>query len=713
MRSFLSCILALTVLAVIAAPPARADDGDLSGPFNYTTHDCGFDDTGRDVAVQPDGKVVVVGSAGAASDMCVVRFNPDSSLDPTFGAAGAGANVFDGDGESRVSFGGDDVPFSVALQPDGKIVIAGSTDAAGGPDFALLRLNSDGTRDTTFNDIPAPNAFNGDGRLTVDIGTTDGGAATSDAAREVLVEPNGRIVAAGDDGDDFAILRLGSTGTFDTVNFGAGDGVRVINPGGSELGEALTRQTDGKYVIAGRSTAGGGAADNFAVVRINSTGSNDPDFAAGGPNFADFGSDDEPDAVVQLPDGRIMVAGETDLNQDMGVAVFSQAGLPDNGFDGDGKLTIDFGATEDARDAVVTVDGKVALAGFTTAGPVPNDIAVAKIDQLAGALDTSFNFDGKTTLDFPGNQTGFAIARAPSGALLVAGETTAAVSPDNFAVGQIADSLPQASLGEPAPAPEGDRLVFPVTLNKRSGVRVQIPFSTADGTALAGADYDATDGSLDILAGTTQGGVSVQTKTDALLEAPDERMFVNLGAATGATVVAANAFGTIQNVLLPGTCANVLTGTAAGETLNASTAGDAVNAGDGDDTVNGLAGNDCLTGGDGNDKLVGNEGKDKLNGGVGNDSLGGRESSDKLYGKAGNDKLSGKDGNDVLSGSSGNDMLNGGTGKNRYSGGSGNDVISAANGRRNERVDCGSGSKDRATVDRGDRVKGCERVKRK
>ncbi len=67
----------------------------------------------------------------------------------------------------------------------------------------------------------------------------------------------------------------------------------------------------------------------------------------------------------------------------------------------------------------------------------------------------------------------------------------------------------------------------------------------------------------------------------------------------------------------------------------------------------------------------------------------------------------------MLSGGTGNDRLNGGTWKNRYSGSSGNDVINAANGRGNERVDCGSGSKDRATVDRGDRVRGCERVKRK
>ena len=705
-------MLAFAAVAALAAGPASADDGDLGNPFGYTSHDCGFDDGARDVAVQPDGRVVVVGSAGGTSDFCVVRFNTNGTLDPAFGAAGASANAFDGDGESRVSFGGDDVPSSVGLQADGKIVVAGTTDAAGGDDFALLRLNADGTRDTTFNDIGAPNAFNGDGRLTVDIGTTDGGAATADTAREVIVEPSGRIAAAGDDGDDFAMLRLSSTGVPDGAGFGGGDGVRVVNPGGSELGEALMRQTDGKYVIAGRSSAGPGPADNFAVVRLTESGANDPEFAAGGPNFADFGSDDEPDALVQLPDGRILVAGETDLNQDMGVAVFSQAGLPDNGFDGDGKLTVDFGLIEDARDAVLTVDGKVALAGHTTAGASPNNIAVAKIDQLSGQLDPAFHFDGRADFDTGGSDTGFAVALGPGGDLFVAGETSVGAVPDNFAVLQLDDSLPQVAVGDAAAAQEGDRLTFPVTLSKRSGVRVQVPYSSADGTAAAGLDYDASAGMLDIPAGIVSAGVSVQTSTDTLLE-PEERLFVNLGAVAGATVADGGAFGPIANVLAPGTCANVLTGTGAAETLNGSTGGDSVNALEGNDTVNGLAGNDCLTGGDGNDRLVGNEGKDKLNGGVGDDSLGGRESSDKLYGKGGNDKLSGKDGNDVLYGGTGNDKLSGGTGKNRYSGGSGNDVVNAYNKRGNEKVNCGSGSNDRATVDRRDRVSGCERVKRR
>ena len=147
----------------------------------------------------------------------------------------------------------------------------------------------------------------------------------------------------------------------------------------------------------------------------------------------------------------------------------------------------------------------------------------------------------------------------------------------------------------------------------------------------------------------------------------------------------------------------------------------------GNDTIHGRGGNDTLWGDacndrakpvfaarvarDGNDRLFGDAGNDALYGAGGNDVLSGGSGKDKLYGGGGNDKLSGGGGNDTLSGGPGNDKLSGGPGVNRYSGGSGNDSIMARNGRK-ETVDCGAGKKDRATVDRKDRVKRCERVRR-
>jgi hypothetical protein len=116
----------------------------------------------------------------------------------------------------------------------------------------------------------------------------------------------------------------------------------------------------------------------------------------------------------------------------------------------------------------------------------------------------------------------------------------------------------------------------------------------------------------------------------------------------------------------------------------------------------GAGGKDTIDGGTGNDTLYGAGGDDKLTGGDGND---------KLFGGDGNDSLSGGKGKDTVDGGKGNDKLTGGSEVNKYSGGSGDDTINAKNGKV-ETIDCGAGKKDSASVDKGDKVKGCERVKR-
>jgi Ca2+-binding RTX toxin-like protein len=128
--------------------------------------------------------------------------------------------------------------------------------------------------------------------------------------------------------------------------------------------------------------------------------------------------------------------------------------------------------------------------------------------------------------------------------------------------------------------------------------------------------------------------------------------------------------------LLPGACANQRDGTAVADALTGTPAGD---------LLRGLGGNDRLAGADGDDCLDGG---------------------------TGNDRLSGGRGNDRLTGARGNDRLTGGAGKNAYSAGAGNDTVSARNGVR-ETISCGSGRRDKAKVDRRDRVRGCERVTRR
>ena len=150
-------------------------------------------------------------------------------------------------------------------------------------------------------------------------------------------------------------------------------------------------------------------------------------------------------------------------------------------------------------------------------------------------------------------------------------------------------------------------------------------------------------------------------------------------------------------------------GTADADTLDGTDAADRICGLEGNDTINGLGGDDTLFGDlcppTGAKLLMaggaGKDGNDKLNGGDGNDTL---------SGGGGADKLAGGDGNDTLTGGAGNDTLTGGKGTNSYKAGAGKDKVSARNGKR-ETVDCGAG-KDTATVDKRDRVRGCEKVKR-
>jgi hypothetical protein len=132
----------------------------------------------------------------------------------------------------------------------------------------------------------------------------------------------------------------------------------------------------------------------------------------------------------------------------------------------------------------------------------------------------------------------------------------------------------------------------------------------------------------------------------------------------------------------------------------------------------GLAGNDTIRGGAGDDTLFGDGCNVKAKpaaaavaGGGGNDTLNGDDGNDTLYGAGGNDKLNGGKGNDKLFGGKGNDKLTGGPGVNRYDGGAGNDTLNARNHKK-ETVSCGAGKRDKATVDKRDKVKGCEKVRR-
>jgi uncharacterized delta-60 repeat protein len=261
-------------------------------------------DVARDVLVQPDGKIVLVGDGSPAHVFAIVRLNPDGSFDTSFDS---GDNTFDG--VVGVGFSpGVNIAHAGALQADGKIVVAGFTTQPNN-NVAVLRLNASGSLDASFD----PGGADGDGKKIIDFGG-------SDVARDVLVQPDGKIVIVGYGSSPtvFAIVRLNPDGSFDT-SFDSGDntsdGVVGVPFGPFVAAYAAALQANGKIVVVGFTSSG----SDFALLRLQPGGSLDTTFSFDGKTVVDFGNSTGRGVALQA-DGKIVVAGSTDTNFDVAVA---------------------------------------------------------------------------------------------------------------------------------------------------------------------------------------------------------------------------------------------------------------------------------------------------------------------------------------------------------------------------------------------------------
>ena len=338
--------------------PAFGGGGKVTTAFGTNT-----DDEAHALALAPDGKIVVAGSShnGTNYDFALARYNADGSLDSTFGNGG---KLTTGIGASH------DEAHALALAPDGKIVAAGTSYNGTNTDFALVRYNADGSLDSTFGS---------GGKVVTPIGAGD------DYANDLALAPDGKIVVAGRSYNgtnfDFALARYNADGSLD-ASFGSGG--KVVTPIGSGYDQAfaLALAPDGKIVAGGQSYAGSTNMD-FALVRYNADGSLDTTFGNGGKVVTAIGSGfDWATGLALAPDGKIVVTGASSngMNFDFALVRYNADGSLDTTFGNGGKLTTAIGANEDlARAVALAPDGRIVVAGESDTG-TNIDFALARYD---------------------------------------------------------------------------------------------------------------------------------------------------------------------------------------------------------------------------------------------------------------------------------------------------------------------------------------------
>lgn len=353
-----------------------------------------------DVALQSDGRIVAVGYAGDAA--LVVRYEGNGIPDTTFGQGGI---------VRLTAVGRQFAAAVVAIDAQGKILVAGSSGPAGSSgssDFALWRLNADGTPDQSF-------------------GT--GGTATAASSASygyiyaIALQPDGKIVAAGVGG----MARFNAIGTLDS-SFGTSG---FVNLYAQVPARDVAVQADGKIVIIGSSSGGPGHAE-WVIARYDAAGNLDSSFGTGGAVTAIFG---EGMGLAVQADGKLLAVGQTYVNipsfdVHFQLRRFNANGSADTTF-GSGGLAADVVPAVNAgsygTDVIVQNNGNILVGGSMGASYYDiKSFFVASFNPL-GQPNTTFGNNGWATTDFQGqsNASLAAIALQPDGKIVAAGTARA------------------------------------------------------------------------------------------------------------------------------------------------------------------------------------------------------------------------------------------------------------------------------------------------
>lgn len=382
-------------------------DTTFGGSGKVTTQFGGEEDVATSVVLQSDGKIVCTGfSSSAVSTIAfVARYNSDGSLDASFGTGGKATQDF-GAGFSSAT--------SVALQSDGKIVVAGyarpSAAATTGFDFFVLRYNVNGTLDT---------AFGTGGRVTTDF-------SAMDEADVVLIQTDGKIVATGSTSNNSpertfaALARYNTDGSLDT-SFGTGG--KVIGHEGSAYSAVI--QVDGRIVTGGWGCAAATCSQNldFTFARYDTAGVLDPAFGTSGKTtVAVSPGRDEAHSVALQSDGKIVASG-VNLNSPaadpVAIVRLNTNGSLDTTFGTAGIVQNLPFAVEDAFGLSLQSSGKIVTGGRVFTATTDSDFALIRLNSN-GTLDTTFSNGGIATTPFSSNFDGVTSVAIQSDGKIVA-----------------------------------------------------------------------------------------------------------------------------------------------------------------------------------------------------------------------------------------------------------------------------------------------------
>ncbi|MGH7176945.1 MAG: delta-60 repeat domain-containing protein [Tepidisphaeraceae bacterium] len=482
-----------------------------------------------DVASLPDGKTIVVGTAAPSSgtiidDFAVARLNFDGSLDRTFGPNGSGfARTSSGNGKEAD-------PKCVAIQNDGKILVAGNFNNGSGRDFewAVFRYTANGTLDFSFNS---------GGKRTIDF---------KGQINDIVVQSNGKIVLVGEHNDagflssanyNFGIARLNADGKLDGTF--SDDGKAQAGFGGEDVAEAVALDSSGRIVVAGDRFPNG-----LALTRYNTNGSRDTTFGDQGLVIRTFANQSRLDIKGMLiqPGGNIVVVGSANdsssaANSQFALARFTPAGLLDLTFgtNRNGFVKTPFGFESHAFDVIRSADkglivsgnsgGKLALAGYTENG-LPNP---------------SFGSAGQVQTNIPVNLVNVGLAQVPGTRRFVAASGTGFQTTRLLDKGANVVSLSagkQTASETPAGAP---RDIGTLTINRtevlpvRTRVFFDIGGTAQNANSLSSVDYDMSGMSIvntrgglpfvDIQPGKNAQVFSLVPRDNSTLEPPESAVF--------------------------------------------------------------------------------------------------------------------------------------------------------------------------------------------